>query len=614
MKKILLSASALFMGYGAFGQVIFSEDFQSNAMPSGWIIADEDGLTPAANVSWCTDAWVVRDDFVDATNKVAASTSWYSPAGVSNDWMIMQSMTQDANYPDGYEVRVSTSGTTADITTFSDLIYDVSADASAWNLHVATLGNYVGQTINVAFRNITTDGFVLLLDDISAEVVPAFDAGLSALTNLPYAQAGNVNIEGTFTNYGSNTINAIDIIWSDGTNSYTDNLTGLNITSGASYNFSHATPLTVASGVNYNIDVMTSLPNDGDPANDMMSITIGGMSGLTTKNVVGEEATGTWCGWCPRGAVALEDMENVGTFIGIAIHNADPMVVTDYDNGIGAFISGYPSAVTDRVIVNDPTNFQANHNSRINEIAPADVSVTNVIVSGNTITFDVEAAFAVTTNGDFRLNAVIVENDVTGTGNGWSQVNYYSGGGTPLVGAGHNWQTAADPVPAVDMYYDHVARDILGGFNGLAGSIPASVVAGNTYTQSFSYTVQNDEDINEIHLVGMLHNNANNGEILNAGERQAIVGISDESYNFEANIFPNPTNDVAIISLELEEASSVNIEITSITGAIVKASDKGVLSGNHQFAFNGSDLEAGIYFVRITVGNQILTKRVVLSK
>ena len=52
--------------------------------------------------------------------------------------------------------------------------------------------------------------------------------------------------------------------------------------------------------------------------------------------VVGEEATGTWCGWCPRGAVALNWMDHdyEGYWQGIAVHNGDPMSDADYDNGL----------------------------------------------------------------------------------------------------------------------------------------------------------------------------------------------------------------------------------------------------------------------------------------
>ena len=85
------------------------------------------------------------------------------------------------------------------------------------------------------------------------------------------------------------------------------------------------------------------------------------------KLVIGEEATGTWCGWCPRGAVALNwmDKDYEGYWQGIAVHNGDPMTDPDYDNGIAPYISGYPSGLVDRGSDIDPGAFKQDFLQRI---------------------------------------------------------------------------------------------------------------------------------------------------------------------------------------------------------------------------------------------------------
>lgn len=68
-----------------------------------------------------------------------------------------------------------------------------------------------------------------------------------------------------------------------------------------------------------------------------------------------EEFTGLWCGFCPRGYAAMEqlDMDFPDTFIGLAYHNGDPMaVMSQYPVGI----TGYPSAAVNRGAVIDPGN------------------------------------------------------------------------------------------------------------------------------------------------------------------------------------------------------------------------------------------------------------------
>lgn len=74
------------------------------------------------------------------------------------------------------------------------------------------------------------------------------------------------------------------------------------------------------------------------------------------RTTVMEEFTGTWCGWCPRGLVALEQLnKDFGDgFIGIAVHgDADPMVIDAYSE-ILAKVGGFPSCKLDREITGDP--------------------------------------------------------------------------------------------------------------------------------------------------------------------------------------------------------------------------------------------------------------------
>ncbi len=74
-----------------------------------------------------------------------------------------------------------------------------------------------------------------------------------------------------------------------------------------------------------------------------------------SRSTVMEEFTGTWCGWCPRGAVGIQALsEDFGNeFIAIAIHRNDPMEIPEYapvlDN-----VSGFPSCELNRSLHGDP--------------------------------------------------------------------------------------------------------------------------------------------------------------------------------------------------------------------------------------------------------------------
>ena len=58
--------------------------------------------------------------------------------------------------------------------------------------------------------------------------------------------------------------------------------------------------------------------------NDTLSKSIVALAFQPTKRVLFEEATGTWCQWCPRGAVYMDSLHKVypTTAMLVAVHNS----------------------------------------------------------------------------------------------------------------------------------------------------------------------------------------------------------------------------------------------------------------------------------------------------
>jgi len=456
------------------------------------------------------------------------------------------------------------------------------------------------------------------------------DAELASLDLLPYSGAGNTNISGTINNLGSATITAMDITWNDGSGPQVDNLTGLNIASGASYNFTHGTPLNVVAGTSYSINVDVALTGDANMANNTLATSTVGLTQIPAKVVVGEEKTGTWCGWCPRGGVALQGMEATPSFIGIAVHNSDPMAVSSYDSGTASThpdFTGYPHGAVDRAIGGDPGNFSTMHSTRMNAIVPCDVKniVAEINQTTNMISVSADAEFYGNIPGNYRLSCVIVEDDIMTTGNGWSQANYYSfqSQNVALVDpvTGFDWQAANNPVanPADFGGYDHVARSLSNDdIMGDAGSLPAGTATLGVHSYSFtdlpSSTVN---DYTKSHAIVMVVN-ATTGEILNAGSASIslFTGISDVAKSeFSVRVSPNPTTDVANISFNLDANNAVKMDVYNAVGSLVYTKDAGVLGvGSHKIAFDGTELNNGFYFVNLTIGEQVITKKVSLVK
>lgn len=563
MKRILLLAGLL-SSYYSQSQTIYSQDFETSTAitDGGIVVADNDGLTPEPSVSMVNQAWILYDDVQvggSVTDICATSNSWYNPAGTADDWLATPSITipndgnsyflswnaraVDDNYPDGYEVRLSTSwnGSVATLNSasFGTILHSVAYESTSWVNKFVDLSAYAGQTVNIAFRNNSSDEYLLLIDDIEVKVVPPFEAEMTSLSIPSISQIGSmIDVTGTITNNGYNTITAMNVSWDDGTGPYTDNLTGLNIPSGATYNFTHSTQLSVSSTPGYNLDVYVDLTGDSNSSNDTLYTTIDVPAFTTTKRVLAEAHGGTWSEWNPREHVFLSQLSSdyPDSLILISCHNNDPMTVTDYDADISSLVSGsYPSGLIDRKLSPitgglevDPSQFEAAYLNNIQETAIADVYLTSKInqLTGD-ISIDVAAHFAVNTTGDYRFSAIIVQDSVTGTGPTWNQVNVYAGGG---VGAMGGYENLANPVPDSMMIYNHVARKMLGGFNGVAGSIPGIITANDSITYQFTTNLDSivldsgdaGININNLYMVALLIDTMT-GEVINVNKVSPII-------------------------------------------------------------------------------------------
>jgi hypothetical protein len=361
----------------------------------------------------------------------------------------------------------------------------------------------------------------------------------------------------------------------------------------------------IASGT-YDLSIETQLVNDELPGDDQVSPTLTVIDYAPEKNVVAEEATGTWCGWCVRGHVYMDSMHHKypDTFIGIAVHAGDPMQDATYKDGIGQFVSGYPGGLVNRVDAADPGEFEEFYKKHINRTATASIEVKDVVVdkSTNTITFNVSSEFLVDTD-NHRFNAVIIEDSVTGTGDGWSQNNSYSGFSTPMGG----YENLPNPVSAEDMVYMDVARAILGGWKGQSGSLPEAIEANTTHSYEFTADFNADWDVNNIRVAGMLINQ-NTGAIINAAQTAeiTITGINEKLNSQAIKVYPNPANDK--VNVELTETNGT-IELINSNGTVVKS----IQASSFVNVINISDLTQGIYMVRVVAPSAQYCKTMVVQ-
>lgn len=287
----LLAALLTLQLFVAEAQVVFSEDFE-NGMPVSFTLVDGDGRTPAAQTSYVTDAWVVLTDFADTNNSVAVSNSYYEPVGQADDWMITPVIQLDSfcvlqwkaeavnpTYPDGYEVRISTTGTDTSQFLANPPLFAIGSEEiirTSRRVELSVLG-YASENVHIAFRNNSDDKWTLLVDDIEVINRPLIDAAVleigvpASACNLTAAEEVSVEIE----NFGRTPISnfGVSFVVNDGITSdtITENVPTVILPGDTlSYVFTQGANLSVP-GTGYVITAFVTLAGDSNNNNAMNS-------------------------------------------------------------------------------------------------------------------------------------------------------------------------------------------------------------------------------------------------------------------------------------------------------------------------------------------------------
>ena len=79
--------------------------------------------------------------------------------------------------------------------------------------------------------------------------------------------------------------------------------------------------------------------------------------------------------------------------------------------------------------------------------------------------------------------------------------------------------------------------------------------------------------------------------------------------------YPNPFNPTTIIQYSIGKMQFVSLKIYNMLGEEVATLVNGEKNaGNYIINFNGNNLASGTYIYRLTAGNRIMTKKMILLK
>lgn len=359
------------------------------------------------------------------------------------------------------------------------------------------------------------------------------------------------------------------------------------------------------------------------------------MAQQPTKRVLLEQYTGAWCGWCVDGSVVMDELikEFPDNVIGVKVHQGDDMEIEKVFDSLKSMVPFYPSGSIDRMVFPGEATVGTGRDKwreyvlkQMSKGSDVDVKVLNVSYDKSTriMKADVEATFVKSMSGDLRLNLMVIEDEVTGSGSGYDQSNYISG--NPSF-KGHPYYDK--PAKIVGYQHRSVVRAYPSGVWGIKNSIPAITSTGEKYTASFTYTIPEEFNAGNILLVGAVQKhgaNANAREILNAHQvgllkspaiMETIIADQFQSAN------PNGNNNASItlknnnttpvqVSYEIDETASIIPQ--GWKASVSKALDnlEPGASSNVTVTLNSTDIPgfAKIIVNAIVSGENVFTKSV----
>jgi len=642
MKKILFSTLLCVLGLGfATAQTqYFFEDFEAG-VPAGWTVTGEwsHGDQAAQNSQY--QAYTGNDTNFMAFNDDAQGNGHVGGGLVTSAPIDLTAVTGTVflemfvNFRNGdyggadeiFKVYASTDG---------GANWDELDDYGAlgWTRVFYSIDAYAGSMLTLGFEydDGATWNFGCAFDDISVSdeliLTPSRDYTMTVNGGSQFNQCGeNVDypIQGVLLNNAYVPITSFNVnVISNGTTS-TYTIDNVNIEQNDAMRYEVPEMLNTGTSLSTH---MVSISNvngvDEDDANttdNSAMITFAPVPLNPNQAVVVEEATGTWCTWCPRGTVYIDEMsKRFGhNFVGIAVHNNDPMADAEYDGALTSFpgFQGFPSVVYNRESIQDPGAIVAPAIASMSATPIATIEV-GAEENGSTLSTSAKVTFLQDAPGaNHSVVVILTEDDLTGTEAGWNQTSAsYAGGAQGPMGG---WEYFPTSVPSSWWPYSHVGRALIGGWDGVNGIVGDFTAGSSPSVYMEDYTMDASWNTENMHIIALLLDAS--GEVVNAvsGKYSDVVAagsVTNTDDVLESNfaaVYPNPTSDVANIAMNLVDASDVNVILVDNLGRTVSSRNYGNQSGYVQLQYNVGDITPGLYLVHIQVNDQILTKKLTIK-
>lgn len=106
-----------------------------------------------------------------------------------------------------------------------------------------------------------------------------------------------------------------------------------------------------------------------------------------------------------------------------------------------------------------------------------------------------------------------------------------------------------------------------------------------------------------------------------AGEKKdiklvSVVGLNDIENNISSfDVYPNPVKDIATLDINLNSSSVGTVQVIDMLGRnVIDLGTKSMKAGQNSIQLNTSKLNNGMYFIKVTTDNGVISKKITVSK
>ncbi|MDX2172399.1 MAG: T9SS type A sorting domain-containing protein [Bacteroidota bacterium] len=608
------------------------------------------------------DTFFVSTSWLD-TNTLAVNRWLITPqitGIVPNTVLTWYAKSPDPANSDVYEVYgTNKTGTltSADFT-LGDRLFSIAnystttgGENNVWTRRSVNLSSFVGQNLRFAFKNYSTNKYQLWIDDIQViTLTNNLDVSIGNLKTDKYILTNTQKtIKLNYTNLGANSISTLALNYKIGNGSIQSEtvtlLNPLNYQETNTYTFS--LPYSVSSPGLYPLKCWVNTVNgiaDESQANDTIIMNITVQNSSPKKHVLVEQFVSANDGESCDAQSKLLALKNDSTIIGVNVHYLDSLNENTSLGVIYGYYKSFATAMFNRSFddsLNDISLARSYYNNRIqsqlNMVTPASISIINQSynASAKTLTFTVKADFVGEVKGDYRLNAYLVENNVSGkandsTINGFNQLNnYYNVPWSPYYNLGYYSNFSNTNVLNAWQYkHQNVLIHSFDNSFGLSGFIPQTGgTQGQSYQKTYTLTVPTltngvqKYNLDNIYLVGFLAEynfNKYQRAILNCAQTKLttnpeVVSIKDlPNSDLSLKVFPNPSNGTLFLNGN-SQISNYDIKVFDVVGncLFIQKSYNTFLPKYIDL----STLNNGVYFLTISSSNgKSFNQKIIIQK